>query len=210
MSESAHELLIEAIDARRAGDLDRALSRASQARTCLTPSSSPRLRGQVALVLGNSLADKGQYAAAEEELRRGAETFRSAGWYTEFAQAQISRGRILAEQDMTREALKFFAELERLELPRELRSQVLNNLGLLNRRLGNLGEAIQFLLLDAKLSEEMEDSYGAAIAHFNLAGALGMAERNAEKREHAERAATLFRQAGREDLAAQALGLRVS
>lgn len=208
MPDSIESLIKEAIRARRAGDSTRALSYARRARENWGPELSPWQDGQIALLIGNSLADGGDFSEADEELRRAGQSFLSAGWNTEYAQVQISRGRILAERELDREALAFFTDLERLELPAELRSQVLNNLGILNRRLGNMSEAIHFLSLDTQLSETLGDAYGTAVAHFNLAGVLGLAARQTEKAEHAERAASLFRQSGRADLAAQAEALR--
>jgi tetratricopeptide (TPR) repeat protein len=200
-------LLAEAIDARRAGESDAAVARARQAQQQLAPDSPPHLRGSIALVLGNSLADRGEFVEADEALRIAAETFLAAAFNTEFAQVQISRGRILAENNHAAEALTFFTELERLNLPDELRSQVLNNLGVLNRETGNLGEAIHFLSLDAELSERLADPYGAAVAHFNLAETLGVAQRHRERRQHAQKAAELFRASGRSDLVEKALAL---
>lgn len=197
-------LLDEAINLRAAGETQRAADRARHAQAALPPDASDELRGRVALTLGNALADLGEYEAADDALHDAGRYFVSEARWTEYAQAQISRGRVQAERGNTAEALEFFSQLEKMDLPAPLRSQVLNNLGLLNRLSGNLGEAIAYLAEDARLCSENGDAYGAGVANYNLAGALAAAGQNTQSREHAEKAARWFRACRRDDLAAEA------
>jgi tetratricopeptide (TPR) repeat protein len=151
------------------------------------------------------LADCGRYDEADDALQDAAASFAAARRNAEYAQAQISRGRVLAERGATGLAIAFFSELEQLGLPDRLLSQVLNNLGLLNRQAGNCADAISYLTRDAQLCAELGDNYGAGVAEYNLAGALAAAGRPREGYIHARRAGERFRAAGRYDLEREAL-----
>lgn len=163
--------------------------------------------GELLLLIGNCLADLGQYGDADETLGLSASVFWADGRYSEYAQAMICRGRVIAEQGEDAEAIKFFLGLVDLELPLFLKSQVLNNLGVLYRRAQQLDVASEFLGRDIEICERAGDDRGAAIAYLNLAAVRFEADDRKGGRKYALQAARLFDARDMDDLAAQAKAL---
>jgi tetratricopeptide (TPR) repeat protein len=188
--------LQRAIAAREAGDSRGAAEYARSALGIDGSSIKLSTKGSLLLTLGNALADLGDFEGSEVALKEAEECFALGKESLQRAQVQIARGRLLAERGLLKEAADFFSELEALTLPKALRSQVLNNLGLLNSSLGNLGESLGFLRKDVQLCEEMGDHRGAAIAHYNLARVCLKDGRRKSSVHHAEIAAEKFQVAG--------------
>lgn len=198
----AAELRERGIDARLKGQPQSALTFALRAKELLGESSDGD--GALLLLIGNCLADLGNYGDADEMLHRAASAFWADARYAEYAQAMISRGRVIAEQGDDAAAIEFFLALMDLELPAVLESQVLNNLGVLYRRAKHFELASEFLGRDVALCERIGDDRGAAIAYLNLAAVRFEADDGKAGREHALHAARLFDAAKMHDLAATA------
>lgn len=202
--DEARRHLARAIDLRLAGDSREALVAADQAERAASADASAVLLGQIALVRGNLLADLGRYVAADEELEKAGGHFLQESRHVEYVQTVISRGRALAERGETEAALKFFAGIPLANLPLAIKSQVINNLGLLHRRRGDADKAIAYLSEDVDLCRRSGDDHGSAVALLNLAGVLGEAQREAEAVNAARAADELLTSLGRADLAASA------
>lgn len=185
-----------ALALRRAGRSSEARAVASQALLAVRRGGRSTLEAELLLLIGNCYADDQSYEQAGDALRTAAQLFRRDGRNTEYAQAIISQGRVLAESGEDDAAIDFFKQLVGLPLPSPLRSQVVGNLGVLYRRRGDLGEAIDLLRQDVSICEQSGDEYGAAVARFNLAVALRDAGRNVAADTYARTAAEAFDRLG--------------
>lgn len=195
----------EALRLRDAGEAGAALEAAQRALDVAR--DVPRASGlapELLLLVGNAKADLGRFAEADDALSAAASDFLSADRLVEYAQAMIGRGRILAESGRVAEASRFFQELENMDLPPLLESQVLNNLGVLYRRRGDPEKGAEYLRRDLEICRRTGDERGAGLAHFNLAITLKESGDAVSARRHAAQAAKLLRQCGMGDLAARA------
>jgi tetratricopeptide (TPR) repeat protein len=184
------------IAARRTGDLDAALRLARRARLILEEDPQLDVGAEIDLLLGNCLADRSEWTAAEGMLVAAAAAFERAGRQTEYVQTMISRGRIAVERAGPSAALEFFEDMAQMDLPATLRSQILNNLGLLYKRLGSHARARAALEEDIELCRGTGDRYGEAVSAFNLATLLLELGQGTEGHLLAERSAKLFSAVG--------------
>ncbi len=84
-------------------------------------------------------------------------------------QVQIATSRSLAEMQQTDEAASILRSLRHRDLPPEIKSQVLNNLALIEKVTDPQG-AKALLLEDLELQRDLKDDFGRCITLINLAG----------------------------------------
>jgi tetratricopeptide (TPR) repeat protein len=141
------------------------------------------LRAEIWLLIGNGHADLHNFAEAEQALDIATRHFHASKRFEDEIQAHLSMTRVFAERGDTSQAIALLETVDPTVLSTSLRSQVLNNLGLLYMRSGRTHEAVDLLRNDVALCETREDRYGAAIAGANLGAALADLGRNSEARE---------------------------
>lgn len=188
------------------GDIPEAEKVAHHARTLLQDERSC-LSAEIALLIGNCLADRSAFASARSELSTAAEMFRAFHDFTGYAQSLLAHARVLAETGATDESIQFYEQLLALRLPPAFQTQVLNNLGLLYRRLGDTDSALALMSRDIRLCRASGDIYGEAVALYNSATTLLDAHRTAEALTQFAEAADRFDRIGRTQERDQALAL---
>lgn len=172
------------ICARRIGNSAEALDHANKAlRTLLEDDEVPGLRAEIWLLIGNCDADLENFADAELALDEAARLFRLSKRFEDEIQAHLSMARVLAERGDTGGAVALLETVDPASLSGPLRSQVLNNLGLLYRRTGRTQDALRLLHEDIALCESRKDLYGAAVAGANLGITLAELGFNQEAKE---------------------------
>lgn len=157
-----------AIALRRTGKSREALSEARSAERLITEAQHPQDAAEIQLTLGNCLADCGDYACAIPHLQRAAELFGRLGGTFEELQALIGVGRAYGELSSLEDALKIFETLGSRHLPPELRSQVLNNLGVLYKRQHRFDDARSKFKEDLELVRKLNDKFGEMVTLINL------------------------------------------
>ena len=198
-SDRASALKNGAIARRRLGDVAGALELGLRARAVLSEDPEEGVAAEVDLLVGNCLADQGEFQRAELELASASERFEHLGRHTEFVQATIARARVLGESGETDKSQAFFFTLKDQPLPDALRSQVLNNLGVLQKRAGELQAALDLFMEDTSLCQATGDTYGEGIARLNAAGVYAAMDKSDEAAKWASNAAELFERLGSRD-----------
>jgi tetratricopeptide (TPR) repeat protein len=186
-----------AICDRRLGNTSDALAKArSAAAITASNGADPRLSGEISLLVGNCLTDQHVFKEGAESIADAAALLEEAGRHQDVIQAQIDLARNLAEAGDTEKATALFEFLEHQTLPKLLRSQVVNNLGLLYGRMGRHEAAARLFTQDVGLSQELGDAYGEAVARANLGGALRELGDRENARTELEAALGLLREIG--------------
>lgn len=172
------------ICARRSGNPAEALELAEEALQELPEEDEAHgLRAEIWLLIGNCYADLHNFANAEPALDEATRLFRSSKRFEDEIQAHLSMARVFAERGDTGDAVALLETVDPASLSIPLRSQVLNNLGLLYRNSGRAQDAVPLLREDIQLCESREDLYGAAIAGANLGTTLAELGFNQEAKE---------------------------
>lgn len=154
---------------RRIGHVEEALSVARDGMARLEGLPFSVTLGQLIVTGANCDADLGRHRDALQFLRRAEEIFVHLKDSSSLQQVRISMARSLAELQYTDEAKRILRSLRSEDCTPETKTQVLNNLALLEKPT-NLQAAESLLLEDLKLQMTLNDEYGLCITLINLAG----------------------------------------
>ena len=125
--------------------------------------------GQLFATKANCAADLGRHEEALQSLRQAEEIFENREDLQSLQQVQIATSRSLAEMQRTDEAASILRSLRHRDLSPEIKSQVLNNLALIEKMTDPQG-AKALLLEDLELQLALKDDFGRCITLINLAG----------------------------------------
>lgn len=153
---------------RRTGHAREALSAAEVGISRLDGMPPTATLGHLLTTKANCAADLGRHEEALQFLRQAERAFAYRKDQRSLQQVLIARSRSLAEMERTEEAANILHSLQQAELPSEIKSQVLNNLALLE--MASDPQAAKALLLeDLELHAVLNDDFGRCVTLINLA-----------------------------------------
>lgn len=154
---------------RRIGHVEEALSVARDGMARLEGLPVSATLGQLLVTEANCGADLGRHQDALHSLRLAEEIFVHLKDSSSLQQVKVSIARSLAELQCTGEAKHILRSLQSEDCAPEIKTQVLNNLALLEKPT-NLEAAESLLLEDLNLQMTLNDDYGLCITLINIAG----------------------------------------
>ena len=166
---------------RRAGDAEMALALV-RAALAQDERSHRAFSSQLALTLAHALADLGLWQDSAQAAMDASAGFQASGSTIEQLYAEVARARALAGLGEEETAAAVYHGLAARSRPPEIRSQALNNLGLLSASVGRWDEAADWIRQDIELCDAGGDAYGGFIARANLAKVWSDAGRRRDAR----------------------------